>query len=354
MYYVNPNIKDLYRVKCTDDRSDVLRLDMNENPIGLPESFVEKVKKKITPELIASYPMKEYLIDIIAEHNEIENANITVTAGSEEAMRLVFQCFGQEGQALLTVMPTFEMYDVYSKMFGMIHDFVEYNEDFSVSIEEILKKINENTGIVILLNPNSPIGTTYSDKEFEQVIEKADSVGAVVVIDEAYHYFYKNTEMDLIKKHKNVIVLRTFSKLCSMAGLRIGYAAGDVQLIEYMEKAESTFNVSNVSIVFAMEILKDEALMQELVEIEKNGHRWIAEKLKENGYKTISGEGNYVLFYPNMPSDKLVKALKEKKIWIRDYGKGVLKGWARISTADIETMKRLWEKLELIDKVRED
>ena len=94
MYYVNENVKDLYRVKCTDDRSNVLRLDMNENPIGLPKEFVEKVKEKITPELLATYPTKKELISIIAKHNELNDENITVTAGSEEAMRLIFQCFG--------------------------------------------------------------------------------------------------------------------------------------------------------------------------------------------------------------------------------------------------------------------
>ena len=216
MYYVNENVKDLYRVKCTDDRSNVLRLDMNENPIGLPKEFVEKVKEKITPELLATYPTKKELISIIAKHNELNDENITVTAGSEEAMRLIFQCFGQQGCSLLTVMPTFEMYDVYSKMFGMNHETVQFEEDFSVSVEKILEKINDNTGIIVLLNPNSPIGTVYSETEFEKIIERANEVDAIVVVDEAYHYFYPSTEIGLTKKYKNLIVLRTFSKLCSM------------------------------------------------------------------------------------------------------------------------------------------
>mgnify|MGYP004422873531 CR=1 FL=1 len=97
---------------------------------------------------------------------------------------------------------------------------------------------------------NSPIGTVYSETEFEKIIERANEVDAIVVVDEAYHYFYPSTEIGLTKKYKNLVVLRTFSKLCSMAGLRIGYAAADAKIIEYIEKAESTFNVSNVSVLY--------------------------------------------------------------------------------------------------------
>lgn len=350
MYYINENIKDLYRVKCTDDRSNVLRLDMNENPSGLPKEFVEKVKKLITPELLATYPNKQELISLIAEHNQIGFDNITVTAGSEEAMRLIFQCFGQRGHSLLTVTPTFEMYDVYSKMFGMEHETVEYEADFSIDVDNILEKIDSNTSIVILLNPNSPIGTVYTKKDFEQIIQKADEVNAIVVVDEAYHYFYDETEIELIKKYKNLVVLRTFSKLCSIAGLRIGYAAANPELIGYIEKAESTFNVSTVSILFATEILKDQNLMREMIDIERVGHLWIAEQLEMNGYQVFSGEGNYVLFYPNSDSETLVTNLKKKNIWVRDYKNGILKGWIRISTGDIRAMKQVWEAVSVLDK----
>lgn len=350
MYYVNNNIKDLYRVKCTDDRSGVLRLDMNENPIGLPSDFVERIKEKITPELLATYPMKEYLIDLIAEHNKIGHKNVTVTAGSEEAMRLVFQCFGQSGHSLLTVYPTFEMYDVYSKMFGMKHEMIEYDEGFNVDPDRILNAINENTGIVILLNPNSPIGTTYNSDDFERIVKRAHEVDAIVVVDEAYHYFYEDTQINLINRYNNVIVLRTFSKLFSIAGLRVGYAAANEKIIEYIEKSQSTFNVSTLSILFATEILKKPELIQDLIKKEKEGHDWIVEQFKDAGYKFFSGEGNYVLFYPNIPSSDLVDKLKKKKIWIRDYSSGVLNGWARISTGEISIMKTLWNEIKNIDK----
>lgn len=350
MYYVNPYIKDLYRVKYHDERGDVLRLDMNENPGGLPKEFIERVKEKLTPSFLATYPLKDELVSLLAQHNGIKDENITVTAGSDEAMRLIFQCFGEAGKQVLTVSPTFEMYDVYSKMFGMEHITVEYDESFQVSSEEILSKLTEKTGIVILLNPNSPIGTAYDAAAFEQIIEKAEKMDALVVVDEAYHYFYEPTMVGNIADKSNLIVLRTFSKLFSIAGLRVGYAAAAPQIITYLENAESTFNVNNVGILFATELLKQPELIETMRLQEKEGHDWLAKQVKDAGYRMFSANGNYLLFYPRRDSKTLIAELKQQGIWIRDYGRGVLKGWLRVSTGDIQSMKQFWDVFRLLDQ----
>ena len=343
MYYVNDNIRDLYRVKFHDERGCVLRLDMNENPEGLPKEVFDRIWAKVTPSYIATYPEKDKLTEMLARHDGISRDNISVTAGSDEAMRLIFQCFGEQDKNLVTVTPTFEMYDVYSKMFGMNHILVNYREDFTVDVDDMLNAIDENTGIVILLNPNSPIGTVYGEEEVRAIIAKAESVGAIVVIDEAYHYFYEKTFLSLIKEYNNLLVLRTFSKLFSMAGLRIGYVSADAQLISYIEKAESTFNVSNIAILFAQELISDESLIADMREKEREGRKWLTEKLRECGYQCISLEGNYVLFYPKRNSRQIVDELKNQGIWVRDYGKGILSGWIRVSTGSVDCMKKFWD-----------
>ncbi len=349
MYYVNENIRDLYRVKFHDERAGVLRLDMNENPEGLPRQFFDSVMAKITPEYIATYPEKDRLVKLLAEHNGLTCENISVTAGSDEAMRLIFQCFGEQGKKLLTVTPTFEMYDVYAKMFGMKHESIEYKADFTVDITDILQAVDGETGIVILLNPNSPIGSTYDEAAVRKVMEQAASAGAIVVVDEAYHYFYESTFMPLMKEYDNLLVLRTFSKVFSMAGLRIGYVSGNAALIEFIEKAESTFNVNNIAILFAEEVIRNRELTADLIEAEREGRQWLAARLQEAGYKTLAKEGNYVLFLPRKDSQVVVKELKEKGIWVRDYGRGILKGWIRVSTGARSCMERFWEALQEVE-----
>lgn len=343
MFYVNPNIRDLYRVKNHDARADVLRLDMNENPGGLPEDFVEEVKAKITPEFLAAYPEKDRLMELLAQHNGVSSRNITLTSGSDEAIRLIFQCFGEPGKQVLTVTPTFEMYDVYAKMFGMEHVMAEYRTDFTLSLEGTLSKIGSETGIVVLLNPNSPIGACWSEREARAILERAAEAGAVVVADEAYHYFYSGTFLPLIQEYEYLLVLRTFSKLFSCAGLRIGYAAGNERLIHYMENAESTFNVNRVAILFAEELMNRPAMIRSLAEAEREGRRWLTERLAASGYRTISLEGNYVLFRPHRPSGEIVAELRKQGVWVRDYSRGILAGWVRVSTGGRAFMERFWD-----------
>ncbi|NBJ03192.1 histidinol-phosphate aminotransferase family protein [Lachnospiraceae bacterium] len=343
MYYVNENIKDLYRIKFHDERASVLRLDMNENPEGLPWEVVDSVLSKITPEYIATYPEKDRLMELLAEQNGLMYRNISVTAGSDEAMRLIFQCFGQQGKKLLTVTPTFEMYGVYASMFGMEHEVVGYKKDFTINAEDILQAIDPDTGIIILLNPNSPIGYTYSEKDVREILEHAKKIRAIVVIDEAYHYYYAPTFMPLVKEYDNLLVLRTFSKLFSMAGLRIGYVSGNAELIGYIEKAESTFNVNNIAVLFAQEVIRNRQLIDHLIEVERTGRMWIAEKLKNAGYQTMVLEGNYVLFLPKRDSRIIVEELKRNNVWVRDYSKGILEGWVRVSTGSVVCMKKFWE-----------
>lgn len=349
MYYVNPDIKELYRVKFHDERRNFLRLDMNENPEGLPYDFVEEVKKKITPEFLATYPEKDKVVSLLAECNGINKKNISITSGSDEAMRFIFQCFGEKGKVLLTVTPTFEMYDVYSKMFGMEHKTVEYNPDFTLSFDNMISLINENTGIVILLNPNSPIGACWTENEAEIIIKRAAENNAIVVIDEAYYYFYESTFMPLINKYDNLLVIRTFSKLYSCAGLRIGYVSGNETLIHYIENAESTFNVNNVALLFAEELLKRPDIKEQLIKSEAEGREWLTEKLKKSGYNVFSHEGNYILFMPNKLSSYVVAELKKLGIWVRDYSRGFLKGWIRVSTGSVDCMKKFYDNLLKVD-----
>lgn len=350
MYYVNAWIRDLYRVKFHADRSAVLRLDMNENPAGLPEHFVEEVKAKITPEFLAMYPDKDALVTLLAAQHDVAPDCISVTNGSDEAMRLLFQCFGEPGKTVVTVSPTFEMYDVYSKMFGMQHREVSYQDDFTVQTEEILAAIDQMTGMVVLLNPNSPIGTVYEASDMQRILEKAEKCGALVVIDEAYHYFCPHTFLPLIRTHAHVAVLRTFSKLFSIAGLRIGYVAGAPDLIRWIENAQSTFNVNAAAILFATELLRRPELIEVLQREEAEGHRWLEHKLQSAGYAVQSLQGNYILFQSRRPAAAVVEALKQRSIWIRDYKRGLLAGWLRVTTGSQSAMQRFWQAFMEVDR----
>ena len=125
--------------------------------------------------------------------------------------------------------------------------------------------------------------------------------------------------------------------------------SGSPGLIEYIEKAESTFNVNNIAILFAQEVIQNQELIDRLADTERAGRLWITHKLRQAGYRTLMMEGNYVLFLPDKESGMVVDELKKKNVWVRDYGKGILKGWIRVSTGSVACMRKFWEAFTQIE-----
>lgn len=348
-YYINDNIKRLERIKSKEDRSSYLRLDMNENPKGLPEDFVKYVLSQINSEFISMYPQKDGLIQLLAEENNINTENISITNGSDEAIRLILETFGENNKNIITVSPSFEMYDVYSKMFGINNIKIPYNESLNIDVDTIVNSIDNNTRVVVVLNPNSPIGNAFSENDMIEIVNKAQKCNSIVVIDEAYYGFCENTFEKFVKKYDNVLCLRTFSKLYSIAGLRIGYIIGAKELIQYIENAEATYNVNSVAILFAEEILKNKELKNKLIESEKIGHEYVVEQLKKNNYQVYSLSGNYVLFKSKLSPYKVATRLKEKGILVKTYSRGILEKYIRITTGDIEIMEKFIKELVIVD-----
>ena len=352
---VKQHIKELERVRPAQDRAEFLRLDMNENPEGLPQDFFSRVMEKITPEMLAMYPEPRKLTQTLASILNVEKENIIITNGSDEAIKSIFEVFSKEGSKFVSVYPTFEMYKVYAEMFNMKIEMVNYETGatkatFTIDVNKIIQAIDEETSIVALLNPNNPIGTVYKEEEVKRVVEKAKEAGAIVIIDEAYHYFHSRTFVNLVKTYDNVIVTRTFSKLCSIAGLRIGYAVSSRQMIGYLEKIRQTFNVNTVSLLFAQEILEEDGLIEKLVDIELEGRKYIINKLEESGRDIYAQNGNYVFIKCKTDKNKVIEKLFEKKILVRGYSVSILNDYIRISTGSKQAMKKFWEAFVLIDK----
>ena len=191
-YYVNENIKNTVRIFPRQKRYNCLRYDMNENPEGLPKDFVDSVLKEITPEFLAIYPEPDKFLNKYANFIGAQYENVVATNGSDMAIRYILETFGETGKSVVTVSPSFEMYWVNCNILGLKHKPVAYNDDLTINIENIINAIDLDTRVVVLLNPNNPVGNVYTEEEFRLVLKRTQEVGAILVVDEAYHYFYKN------------------------------------------------------------------------------------------------------------------------------------------------------------------
>lgn len=339
-YYINPNILNTPRVFPKQGRAQYHRYDANENPEGLPLEFVNSVLKELTPEYLAMYPEPSQLIAKYADFLGVENDNVYVTNGSDHGIRTILEIFGEPGKEVVTVSPTFEIYWVCCSLLGLKHKPVSYKADYTIDINDILESITNDTRVVVLLNPNSPIGNLYVDKEVQLVIDKAKSVGAIVIIDEAYHYFYDKTFLHFAMKHDNVILLRTFSKLMSIAGCRVGCVVGNKELIHYVKNSRLAYEMNSVGLLFAERLLEHPEIIEYLIEKEKEGKTYLINELERNGYWYMDCYGNYVLVKPKHDAHEIAKRMEiEYNTLVHAYNNIMMKDMLRITIGSRKSME---------------
>lgn len=348
--HVNPHVRATERVFPGQGRYGKLRLDMNENPEGLPGEFVEGVLKEITPEFLSVYPEPDRFLRKYAEFVGVGFENVMCTNGSDMAIRYLLEVFGEEGKDVVTVTPSFEMYGVNCRILGLRHVAVPYNDDLTMDVGRILEAITQDTRIVVLLNPNNPVGNLYSDEEFEAVRAKAESVGALVIVDEAYHYFCDRTFLRAALEKPNVAVLRTFSKLMSLAACRLGVVVSSPEIIHHVRNARLTFDANAVALLFAERLLERTDIIEGLIRTEREGKEWLLDRLRKAGYWCRDCLGNFVFVKPRMDAHEIAARLeREKGVLVHPYGNPLLKDFIRVTTGSKASMEVFWEVFAKID-----
>ena len=348
--HVNSHIKNTIRVFPQQGRYGKWRYDMNENPEGLPKDFVDSVLKEITPEFLAIYPEPDSFLRKYADFVGVKFANLMCTNGSDMAIRYLLETFGEVGKEVVTVAPSFEMYCVNCNILGFKHVPVAYESDLSLKIAKIISAINENTRIVVLLNPNNPVGNIYTDDEFDAVRKRAEEVGALVIVDEAYHYFYSRTFLKEALAAPNVVVLRTFSKLMSLAALRLGVIIGNPELIGYVRNARLTFDANSIALLFAERLMERPDIIEKLMKTQQEGKDWLLAELGRHGYWCKDCMGNYIFIKPNHDAHAIARQLETMNVLVHPYGNPLLKKYIRVSTGSRAAMGRFLAAFMEADK----
>lgn len=352
MYYLDSKVASLYRIFDQNERKDYLRLDLNENPGGLPQDFIKTVLKDITPQFVAQYPETLHFTEVLANHLGTDIAHICLTNGSAEGIRYVIQAFTSPNGRIVGVVPSYFMFQVYSEMYGRNFVKVPYNDDLTMDINNIITELTEDTQLLILLNPNNPMGNVYSDEEFESIMKVAQEKQITVLIDEAYHYFYPKTFMDYALKHEHVFITRTFSKLFSLAGCRLGYVAGWSEGVKMVQKMCTPHNTNAFAMKFAEAVLTTPGMLNMLIGKFKEGRQYLIDSLDKNGYAHKGEAGNFIFIKPKTDAETVVNRMKkEKGILIKSYPDvGEFGNCLRVSIGEKMYMERFMGALVEIDK----
>lgn len=352
MYYCNQRIADLHRVFDQNDRSNYIRLDLNENPGGLPAELIDSVLKNITPQFVSQYPETIHFTEVLANYLGTDSSHLCLVNGSAEGIRYIIQAFTSENGRIVGVVPSYFMFQVYSEMYGRNFVKVQYNDDLSMDVNSIIDEMTYDTQLLILLNPNNPMGNVYSDEEFEQIMKKAWENEITVLVDEAYHYFYPKSFIKYAMNQEHVFITRTFSKLFSMAGCRLGYVVGWPDGIRLVQNMCTPHNTNAFALRFAEAVLTNSEVEKQLINNFNDGRKYLIEWLDEHDYPHKGEAGNFIFIKPKTDAQAIVDRMKEKKrILIKMYPSvGQFGNCLRVSIGEKKIMEQFTAALMECDQ----
>lgn len=326
---------------------DFIRLMGNENPYGPSPKVIDALKEAI--KRINRYPSPTYadLVEKIAEYASVKPENILLGAGSLEIMDAVFRAFLNPGDNIILSAPTYKPYILRIKLCGgnlALIPMKKNENGFSRDMEKILESINSKTKAIVFINPNNPTGTPLTQEELEKVLDKP----ILIVIDEAYYEFCGKTFAPLIEENENVIVIRTLSKAFAMAGLRIGYAIANQNLVDYISRVQIPFRVTELTMHAAKTALNDIEYARETIrKILDERERLFNELSKIEGLKPYPSAANFILVkvtHEKFSAEELSSLLLGKRIIVREFT-GALGledgGYIRISVGTREQNDKL-------------
>ena len=278
-------------------RSDNIRHDMSERIFSFDSSIYEEMKSELDQISIITYPSRyEYqtLKKRISVENNVPENQVMVTPGSDSSLRIIFEAFCTKGKRVITTDPCFPMYEVYSSINGSAIDKIPYSSDLTFNLESIISSINAQTRLVVISNPCSPIGDYHDIDEIRILCKVLSKKGIVLVIDEAYYEFSPGSAVSLVKEFDNVVITRTMSKACGLAGLRIGYMISSPDVYRILDKLRLAFPLTSISTRIAIKLFENIHIVKKYAKETVMNRNYLNLAFKNTGIDIINTHSNWV------------------------------------------------------------
>ena len=328
---------------------NIIKLNTNENPYPATPKAVEALSA-MSSDKYRLYPPTDAgeLGRALAEYYGRPFENTFVGVGSDDVIATIFlTCFNSKKPVLFPDI-TYSFYDVWADLYGIPFKMLPLDEDFRVRKEDYLQ---ENGGIVIA-NPNAPTSVAMPFDDVEFIIK--NNPDSVVVVDEAYVDFGGTSVLPLLDKYDNLVVVRTFSKSRSMAGVRIGFCFASKKIIDAMNDVKFSINsytMNITSIVAGVEAVKDDDYFKKTVAKVVVTRDRSAARLKELGFRVLDSSTNFLFVsHERVGAEEIFTKLKERKIFVRFFNKPRINNFLRITIGTDEQMEVLFKELEDILK----
>ena len=325
-----------------------VKLASNESPLGPPRRAVEAIFQQA--EQLNRYPdgSCHYLREAIAKKTGADGAQLLFGAGSDELLEILVKTFLGPGEEVVYPWPSFAMYPIVTAGMGGSPVEVELDADYRADVDALLAAVTPKTRLLFLANPNNPTGTSMGAADFERLLrELPDHV--ILVSDEAYYEYVRRPDfpqsLPLIGERPTLVVLRTLSKIYGLAGLRVGYAIGDSELIGYLERARHPFNVSSLAQAAAVAALSDDEHVERVRELTHRGLERLERGFRELGLSCVPSDANFLLVDVGAGAQDMYERLLRRGVITRPLGAFGLDRHLRVTAGLPEENERLLEAL---------
>ena len=322
--------------------SRVIKLASNENPLGVSAS----VLKAVTAAAVAAHryprPGSPALRRALGDRFGVGPERIVVGNGSDELIDMLIRVYVEPGRDnVLACRPCFSMYALQTLLQGGTLKQVDLETDFSFPFDKLLGEVDQDTKIVFLTTPDNPSGFAPKRAELVSFVDCLPK-RALLVLDEAYMEFAEPEEAfsaaDLVRDHDNVIILRTFSKLYGLAGLRLGYGAMPAEVADRLFRTKLPFSVNVLAEAAGMAVLEDEGFVSATRETVLRGRKHLSDALNGLGWRVLPSQANFVMGFPPVSARALFEELLKKGVIIRHLGSYGMPDAVRISIGTAEEL----------------
>lgn len=326
------------------NKPGMIKLNTNENPYP-PAPGVQRVLDEFQAESLRLYPDPAVteLTECLAEYYGVEKNQVFVGVGSDDVLAMAFMTFFNSEKPILFPDISYSFYSVWAEEFRIPYRRPALDENFKLVKEDYF----QDNGGIIFPNPNAPTAIYESLETIEEILQHNPDV--VVIVDEAYIDFGGQSALALIDQYENLLVVQTFSKSRSMAGMRIGFAIGNPELIQYLNDVKYSFNsytMNRTSICCGVEAVKDDAYFKETTAKIIKTREWAKEELTKLGFSFTDSKANFIFAtHETVPAKEIFQALREADIYVRYFNAPRIDNYLRITIGTEKEMERLFEFL---------
>lgn len=342
--------KPIDEVKRELGIKEVIKLASNENALGASPKAIQAIQNHVSR--IHLYPDggAYYLKKELAHHLNVDPDNIIVGNGSDEIVSIITRIFIHKGDQAIVGDPSFVMYKIDTQLSqGEVVSISLKN--FKLDVSEVLNAITDKTRLIFISNPNNPTGTILSKKEMQELIQNIPP-NILVVSDEAYYEYVDDPEypdsLTWVKEGKNIVVLRTFSKIYGLAGLRVGYGIARKQIISVLNRARPPFNVNFLAQVAARASLKDVDHIIKSKNLIKKEKEFLYRRLRELKIPFVPTQANFILIKTGENTREIILALLKKGIIVRGMEAYNLPQYIRLTIGTREENETFIRELQSI------